>query len=75
MTFFQQAPKTLGAVESEKAMARKHAIFKQDLIAAGTGKTYRELRDECILRQASLSSRVEALKAVRGSLQQKLKAS
>lgn len=65
--------KTREALFNEKAVLRKHAMFKPDLVAAGTGKTYRQLKEECNLRLGSLNARVEALETFRGTLQKKLK--
>ncbi len=67
--------KTSAALETEKAVMRKHSIYKPDLVAPGTDKTYRALKEECQVRLASLAERVEALKGAKGTLQQKLKTS
>lgn len=67
--------KTSAALETEKAVMRKHSIYKPDLVAPGTDKTYRALKEECQVRLVSLANRVEALKGARGTLQQKLKTS
>ena len=67
--------KTAAALETEKAVLRKHAIYKADLVAPGTGKTYQALKNECNMRLATLANRVEALKGAKGTLQQKLKTS
>jgi len=67
--------KAKAALLSEKAVLRKHSIFKPEVVAAGTGKTYRELKEECNLRLASLTTRVDELENVRGNLQKKLKSS
>ena len=67
--------KTSAALETEKAVMRKHSIYKPDLVAPGTDKTYRALKEECQVRLASLADRVEALKGAKGTLQQKLKTS
>lgn len=63
------------ALLSERAVLRKHSIFKPELVAEGTGKTYRELKEESNLRLGSLTTRVEALETARGDLQKKLKSS
>lgn len=67
--------KTSAALETEKALMRKHSIYKPDLVAPGTDKTYRALKEECQVKLASLAERVEALKGAKGTLQQKLKTS
>lgn len=67
--------KTSAALETEKAVMRKHSIYKPDLVAPGTDKTYRALKEECQVKLASLAERVEALKGAKGTLQQKLKTS
>ena len=67
--------KTSAALETEKAVMRKHSIYKPDLVAPGTAKTYRALKEECQVRLVSLANRVEALKGTKGTLQQKLKTS
>ena len=65
--------KTQVAFEAEKANVRKLEIFKPNVTAAGSGKTYGTLKKEANIRLASLAGRVVALRGELANLKHKLK--
>lgn len=68
-----QLTKALTSLEAERANLRKLDIFKANMPAPGTGKTYGTLKKESGVRMAALAGRVQKLRGERADLQHKMK--
>lgn len=68
-----QLTKALASLEAERANLRKLDIFKANMPAPGTGKTYGTLKKESSVKMAALAGRVQRLRGERADLQQKMK--
>lgn len=68
-----QLVKTQAAFEAERANIRKLEIFKSNLTAPGTGKTYAAAKKDAFARLADLAGRVQALRAEKNNLLYKMK--